>query len=170
MDHVHEKLTIQLKRNLQAALGYRRLQHSTLGYLSPAAFEDAAASAYVGVKEGRANLYPTPRDADNSAGGLRSVARNDWHRGNANSLSARTNTSPPQMPDTQLQALPKQPSTPIRSPTCGRSPYTHNWTAVCHFSQDGVSQYSRGTVAIRRPPAVTTFVRSRLLQRTTNGP
>ena len=108
MNHVHEKLTIQLNRNLEAALGYRRRQHSTLGYLGPAAFEDAAASAYVGVKEGRANLCPTPRDADNSAGGLRSDARNDWHRRNADSMSARTNTSPPQMPDTQLQALPKQ--------------------------------------------------------------
>lgn len=68
--------------------------------------------------------HPTPCDADNTSGAVRCVACSDWHHDDADSMSARDTTIPPQMPDIRLQALPQQPSNPIRSPTCGRSPYT----------------------------------------------
>ena len=69
--------------------------------------------------------HPTSRDADNNSGGARSVACSDWRHDDADSISARDTTFPPQMPDIRLQVLPQQPSNPIRSPTCGRSPYTN---------------------------------------------
>jgi hypothetical protein len=34
------------------------------------------------------------------------------------------------MPDIRLQASPPQPSRPITSPTCGRSPYTRGYAAM----------------------------------------
>lgn len=48
-------------------------------------------------------VHPTPHDADNYAGSL-PAARNDWRRGDADSMSARDSTIPLQMPDIRLQA------------------------------------------------------------------
>jgi hypothetical protein len=46
-----------------------------------------------------------PLDADNIRGSL-PAARNDWRSGHADSMSARDNTIPLQMPDIRLQAKP----------------------------------------------------------------
>jgi len=53
-------------------------------------------------------VHPTPHDADNYAGSLPAV-RNDWRRGDADSMSARDSTIPLQMPDIRLQAKSRAP-------------------------------------------------------------
>jgi len=50
-------------------------------------------------------VHLRPLDADNSRGSL-PAARNDWRSGHADSMSARDNTIPHQMPDIRLQAKP----------------------------------------------------------------
>jgi hypothetical protein len=49
-------------------------------------------------------VQPTAHDADNNAGTDRSAVRNDWRSADADSMSARDTTIPPQMPDIRLQA------------------------------------------------------------------
>ena len=49
-------------------------------------------------------ITPTARDADNNAGTVCSAAPNDWRSADADSMSARDTTIPPQMPDIRLQA------------------------------------------------------------------
>src|SRR5882757_5799351 len=50
-------------------------------------------------------VHLRPLDADNPRGSL-PAARNDWRSGHADSMSARDNTIPHQMPDIRLQAKP----------------------------------------------------------------
>ena len=45
-------------------------------------------------------VNPTPIDADNPSGSSTLAACIDWRTGDADSMSARANTSPLQMPDT----------------------------------------------------------------------
>jgi transposase len=69
-------------------------------------------------------VTPTAQDADNYAGSPPAVD-SDWHRADADSMSARDNAIPPQMPDIRLQAFTRSARSKSRcSPTCGRSPYT----------------------------------------------
>jgi hypothetical protein len=53
-------------------------------------------------------VHLRPLDADNFRGSL-PAARNDWRSGHADSMSARDNTIPLQMPDIRLQAKPARP-------------------------------------------------------------
>lgn len=65
----------------------------------------------------------TLRHADNNAGKLHSAAVSDWRRGAADSMSARANKSPQQMPDIRLQATPLRPSLSITHRLRGKSIY-----------------------------------------------
>jgi hypothetical protein len=50
-------------------------------------------------------VHLRPLDADNFRGSL-PAAHNDWRSGHADSMSARDNAIPHQMPDIRLQAKP----------------------------------------------------------------
>src|SRR3979490_184796 len=57
---------------------------------------------------------PTAHDADNNVGTDCGAARNDWRSADADSMSARDTTIPPQMPDIRLQATTR----PAFKPDC----------------------------------------------------
>ena len=57
-------------------------------------------------------VQPTAHDADNNVGTACGAARNDWRSADADSMSARDNTIPLQMPDIRLQATTRSAITP----------------------------------------------------------
>jgi len=59
-------------------------------------------------------VQPTAHDADNNVGTACGAARNDWRSADADSMSARDTTIPPQMPDIRLQATTR----PAFKPDC----------------------------------------------------
>jgi len=69
-------------------------------------------------------VTPTPYDADNFYGSFTLAARSDWRFGDADSMSARASTIPPQMPDIRLQAHPYPPDLSISFLSWVGSPYT----------------------------------------------
>ena len=69
-------------------------------------------------------VTPTSNDADNSSGSSTLAVCIDWRFDDADSMSARTTTSPLQMPDIRRQAYPLLLSRLIILLFWERSPYT----------------------------------------------
>jgi len=99
-------------------------------------------------------VIPTSIDADNSSGNFTSAARNDWRFDDADSMSARATTSPPQMPDIRLQAIPSLLNRSISFLIGERSPYRRLGARAstgllafdrrCHTSQHDETACSKG--------------------------
>ena len=77
-------------------------------------------------------VTPTSNDADNPSGSNMPAACSDWRFDDADSMSARANTSPLQMPDIRLQAYPKLLWLMIKLLFWERSPYTRVSRPLIH--------------------------------------